>query len=213
MAALKRKEAPSKAGVSHKKQKSSDEKYTNPTEPLKSTKPVKAAKVPVKPPTPEASADEFDGFDDEEDGDEGGVAVDAEEDEDASVHPSRRGHVSGKQQNGAGKDLKLDSNSAEAHAKQRALAKERKAAKPNADSIQQAKQIWERLRQKLNVSEKERKELLDELFGLMEGRIRDFVFKHDSVRVVQTAVKYCDAKQLKIIVQELKDDVRALVES
>jgi pumilio homology domain family member 6 len=213
MAALKRKEAPSKAGVSHKKQKSSDEKFTKSTKPIKSAKPVKAAKVPVKPPTPEASADEFDGFDDEEDGNQGGVAVEDEDDQDASVHPSRRDHVSGKQQNGAGKDFKLDSNSAEAHAKQRALAKERRAAKPNADSIQEAKRIWERLRQKLNVPEAERKELLDELFGLMEGRIRDFVFKHDSVRVVQTAVKYCDAKQLKIIVQELKDDVRALVES
>ncbi|KAF1826208.1 ARM repeat-containing protein [Dissoconium aciculare CBS 342.82] len=216
MAAIKRKEAPSKVIATHKKHKSGEDKAVKSTKPLKSTKASKVAKVPVKPPTPEASADDDDhgdGDDFEDFDEEGGVAVEVDGDEDPSVHPSRRGHVSGKQQNGAGKDFKLDSNSAEAHAKQRALAKERKAAKPNADSIQEAKKIWERLRQKLNVPETERKELLDELFGLMQGRIRDFVFKHDSVRVVQTAVKYCDAKQLKIIVQELKDDVRALVES
>lgn len=130
------------------------------------------------------------------------------------MHPSRRDFVANKSQNGGSSEFKPDgTTSAEAHAKQRALAKERKASRPNADVVQQAKKIWERLRQKLNVPEAERKELLTELFELMEGRIRDFVFKHDSVRVVQTAVKYCEPAQLKIIVKELKDDVRSLVES
>ncbi|KAL8864416.1 MAG: hypothetical protein Q9198_009876, partial [Flavoplaca austrocitrina] len=45
----------------------------------------------------------------------------------------------------------------ESHAKQKALAQERKAAKPNADSIARSKKLWERLRRKSHVPLEERK--------------------------------------------------------
>ena len=111
------------------------------------------------------------------------------------------------------KKFKLDTSSAEAHAKQRQLAKERKAAKPNSDVIARSKKIWERLRRKSHVPAKERKELVAELFTILAGRVREFVFKHDSVRVVQTALKYADKEQRLMIVRELRGDVRALAES
>ncbi|CAK1356088.1 unnamed protein product [Cercospora beticola] len=109
--------------------------------------------------------------------------------------------------------FKLDTSSAEAHAKQRQLAKERKAAKPNADVVHRSKQLWEKLRRKSHVPKEEREELLTELFSIIDGRVRDFVFKHDSVRVVQCAIKYARPAQLKGIVKELQNDVRDLVES
>lgn len=109
--------------------------------------------------------------------------------------------------------FKLETSSAEAHAKQRALAKERKASKPNADAIQRSKKIWERLRRKSHVPTDERKELVAELFEIITGRISDFVFKHDSVRVIQCALKYANQEQRRIIVQELKGDIRTLSES
>nr|POF08104.1 pumilio likey domain family member 6 [Quercus suber] len=111
------------------------------------------------------------------------------------------------------KDFKLETSSAEAHAKQRALVKERKAAKPNADVIGRSKKIWERLRRKSHVPKEERKELVTELFSIINGRVRDFVFKHDSVRVIQCALKYANQEQRKIIVEELKSDIRPLAES
>ncbi|KAI7202394.1 hypothetical protein D0869_01741 [Hortaea werneckii] len=115
--------------------------------------------------------------------------------------------------NGDPKKFKLDTTSAEAHAKQRALAKERKAAKPNADIIQRSKKIWERLRRKSHVPKEERKELVEELFTIINGRCRDFVFKHDSVRVIQCALKYANQEQRRMIVEELRGDIRTLMES
>jgi pumilio homology domain family member 6 len=59
----------------------------------------------------------------------------------------------------------------------------------------------------------ERKELVVELFGIVSGRIKDFVFKHDSVRVVQTALKYANQGQRKAIAKELEGSFKELGES
>ena len=104
-------------------------------------------------------------------------------------------------------------SSKESHAKQKALIQERKAAKPNADSIARSKKLWEHLRRKSHVPLAERKELVTELFEIITGRVKDFVFKHDSVRVIQTALKYANIDQRKIIARELKGEFRGLAES
>lgn len=93
------------------------------------------------------------------------------------------------------------------------MAQERKAAKPNADSIARSKKIWERLRRKSHVPKEERKQLVAELFKIITGRVKDFVFKHDSVRVIQTAVKYSNLEQRRQIARELKGEYRSLAES
>ena len=59
----------------------------------------------------------------------------------------------------------------------------------------------------------ERKELVAELFDIVIGRVKDFVFKHDSVRVIQTALKYANLDQRKMIARELQGDYRSLAES
>ena len=105
------------------------------------------------------------------------------------------------------------SSSRESHAKQKAVAQERKAAKPNADSIARTKKLWERLRRKSHVPKDERKQLVAELFDIITGHIKDFVLKHDSVRVVQTALKYANPDQRKTIALELKGEYRGLAES
>lgn len=107
----------------------------------------------------------------------------------------------------------IANSSKEARAKQKAIAQERKAAKPNADSIARSKKIWERLRRKSHVPLAERKDLVAELFEIIGGRVKDFVFKHDSVRVVQTALKYANIDQRKMIARELKGEYRGLAES
>jgi pumilio family protein 6 len=184
----KRKEAPSSAAKSEKKQKTEEKKS-------KYEKPAKRSHL--------EEAAENDGDEDE-----------LEEDEaDGPMNPERKDMVKQNGKPNANAKYKLDTSSAEAHAKQRQLAKERKAAKPNADIIQRSKQLWERLRRKSHVPKEERKELVTELFEIIEGRVRDFVFKHDSVRVIQCAIKYSRPEQLKSIVKELQNDVRDLVES
>lgn len=59
----------------------------------------------------------------------------------------------------------------------------------------------------------ERKELVAELFGILSGHVEDFVLKHDAVRVVQTAVKYGNLEQKKMIARELKGNFKSLAES
>jgi pumilio family protein 6 len=184
MGAIKRKDPPSSGAKFTKKPKTTETK-----------KPVKAAQLDHFP-EPDSS---------DEDEDMGGVSI-----EDTSKPPQRQAPA---HSNGDSKEFKLDGSSAEAHAKQRTLAKERKAAKPNSDIIARSKKIWERLRRKSHVPKEERKELVNELFTIINGRVRDFVFKHDSVRVIQCALKYANMEQRKNIMKELQGDLRSLAES
>ncbi|EPE09212.1 pumilio domain containing protein [Ophiostoma piceae UAMH 11346] len=101
----------------------------------------------------------------------------------------------------------------ESHAKQKQLARERQAAKPLADELARAKKLWERLRRKSHVPKEERQKLVNELFSITTGHIRDFVLKHDAVRAVQTAVKYSTIEQRKSIALELKGNYAQLAES
>jgi pumilio family protein 6 len=186
MGGIKRKEAPSVASKHSKKPKTDDRK---------------AAKPKALEHFPETS----DGSD-LGDASDGGVEVEANTDAPPQRPPPT--HT-----NGDAAKFKLDGSSAEAHAKQRAVAKERKAAKPNADSIARSKKIWERLRRKSHVPREERKALVEELFTIITGRVREFVFKHDSVRVIQCALKYANQEQRKLITRELQTDLRSLAES
>ena len=104
------------------------------------------------------------------------------------------------------------SNSRESHTKQKALARERKATKPNAESVARSKKLWEQLRRKSHVPLQERRTLIHELFSIITGHVRDFVFKHDSVRVIQTALKYANKEQRRMITKELEGDYRTLAE-
>jgi pumilio family protein 6 len=104
-------------------------------------------------------------------------------------------------------------NSRESHIKQKQLALERKSNKPLADESQRAKKLWERLRRKSHVPKEERDKLVEELFTIATGRIKEFALKHDTVRVVQTAIKYSNVERRKIIARELKGSYAQLAES
>ncbi|PTB64533.1 ARM repeat-containing protein [Trichoderma citrinoviride] len=114
--------------------------------------------------------------------------------------------------NSNGKTSGSEQTSRESHAKQKQLALERKAAKPLADEVQRTKKIWERLRLKSHVPKEERQQLVAELYGIITGRIRDFVLKHDAVRAVQTAIKYSTPEQRKQIATELQGTYAQLAE-
>ena len=79
--------------------------------------------------------------------------------------------------------------------------------------IAQSKKIWERLRRKSHVPPDERSKLLTELFEIISGRVKEFVFKHDSVRVIQSALKYANLDQRRMIAEELRGDYKTLAQS
>ncbi|EFR00403.1 PUF6 [Nannizzia gypsea CBS 118893] len=202
MAGIKRRaDAPE---ASHSKRTKSKSSSAKPVEVKGRSKP-KAAKV-VEVDSDEDMLDDDD--DEEEDEEEDDEEDEMEEDgeEELSNESDQKAAANGTSEN-------KTSTSRESHAKQKALAQERKAARPNADAIARTKKIWERLRRKSHVPCEERKKLVTELYGIITGRVKDFVFKHDSVRVIQTALKYANLEQRKNIAVELKGDYRSLAES
>ena len=206
MVGIKRKDAPSGGFKDSKKQR------------IPKDKQVKLKQIPKQRNSGEEDEEDFGGFSGDDSagddalGDGGEVGEESEQSRQQKAKPKPATKQNA--HNSFGSDqFKLDTSSAEAHAKQRALAKERKSSKPNADAIQRSKKIWERLRRKSHVPLDERKQLVAELFDIISGRVRDFVFKHDSVRVIQCALKYASQQQRRLIVRELKGDVRTLAES
>ncbi|KIW31864.1 uncharacterized protein PV07_03453 [Cladophialophora immunda] len=155
----------------------------------------------------DAPADEFEGFDQVKD-----TSAPHSTDEKSKRLRGKQGSTTYSSSNKSETYLN-GQTSREAHAKQKAIAQDRKAAKPNADSIARSKKIWERLRRKSHVPKQERDELVEELFQIISGRVKDFVFKHDSVRVIQCALKYATPDQRRQITTELKGSYRELAES
>jgi pumilio family protein 6 len=86
---------------------------------------------------------------------------------------------------------------------QKRLITERKQAKPMGDVIYKSKKIWEQIRRK-DLSSEERKKKIEEHQIMIRGHIKDLVFKHDSSRVVQTALKYGSKSVREEVAKELK---------
>ncbi|KAL8761210.1 MAG: hypothetical protein Q9184_002642 [Pyrenodesmia sp. 2 TL-2023] len=189
---------------------------------------VKKQKAPYIPPSDLETAEDSDPIVEsdttEHSGDDDGVSWPSDEDavngfsgDDRSDEgvplPESASKKDGKSKAPASESTSNQSSSKESHAKQKALAQERKAGKPNADSIARTKKLWERLRIKSSVPKDERKQLVGELFEIITGNVKDFVLKHDSVRAIQTAIKYASLDQKRNIARELKGEYRSLAES
>ncbi|EPQ51495.1 ARM repeat-containing protein [Gloeophyllum trabeum ATCC 11539] len=99
----------------------------------------------------------------------------------------------------------------ESHKAQKVLLNERKAAKPHADMLSNAKRIWNLARQK-NVPEPERRKHVQDLMNVIRGNVKDIVFKHDASRIVQTVVKYGKQDVREEIAEELKGSYKELVQ-
>ncbi|TFK45263.1 ARM repeat-containing protein [Heliocybe sulcata] len=99
----------------------------------------------------------------------------------------------------------------ESHKAQKALFNERRAAKPHADLLTDAKRIWNLARQK-NIPEPERRKHVQNLMDIIRGNVKDIVFKHDASRIVQTVVKYGKQDVRDEIAQELKGSYLELVQ-
>lgn len=80
---------------------------------------------------------------------------------------------------------------------------ERQAHRPHNDLVQDAKKLWERVRRR-DLKQAERSEPMKELFGLLGGKFKEIIMKHDASRMIQTCVKYGSPEQRLQIATELK---------
>ncbi|KAI0489534.1 armadillo-type protein [Xylaria cf. heliscus] len=172
---------------------------------------TKKPKYDKRPPPPPADeADSISGDDDFGDAsdhdDDGGAPLSGKK-----AQKNGDGHAQSNDKDG--KAFERGQTSRESHQKQKQLAQDRKANKPLADELTRAKKLWERLRRKSHVPKEERDKLVEELFAITTGRMKDFVLKHDAVRVVQTAIKYSTPERRKMIAKELQGTYALLAES
>ncbi|CAG8215389.1 unnamed protein product [Penicillium olsonii] len=214
-------------GKRSKTKEGSASKKSKPTAPVKkssssskvSKKDSKSSKSDKKPSKKaqkeESEDDDEDDFDIDDVSDEDIDALDALSDnEDVEMEDaSDKEEPESDEQEQKDPPKNPNNNSRESHIKQKALQQERKAAKPNADTVARSKKLWEQLRRKSHVPLEQRKKLVKELFEIITNRVRDFVFKHDSVRVIQTALKYGNLEQRKLIAHELKGTYKELAQS
>ncbi|PVF96955.1 ARM repeat-containing protein [Serendipita vermifera] len=100
----------------------------------------------------------------------------------------------------------------ESHKAQKELLLKRKASKPNASMMDQAKRIWALARQR-NLSPTEREDLCRQLADVVRGKVAEVAFKHDVSRIIQTIVKYGRQEQRNMVALELKGKYKELSQS
>ncbi|KAI9457592.1 ARM repeat-containing protein [Lactarius psammicola] len=98
-----------------------------------------------------------------------------------------------------------------AHAAQRLLTQQRRAAKRHSALLADAKRAWSLARQK-SISKEKRASHIASLVGIVRGKIQDIVFKHDASRIVQTIVKWGDQRQRSEVASELQGRFKELAE-
>ncbi|XXG99054.1 hypothetical protein Hte_005388 [Hypoxylon texense] len=183
-------------------------KLANGSKVYSSKKPKFEKRLPRREEPEEAVSDDSE-VSDFSDLDDGGAPLskgESQAESDLAVRPKYNGDQSGKV-------FEKGQNSRESHIKQRQLAQDRKSQKPLADELHRTKKLWERLRLKSKVPKDERQKLVEELFEITTGRMKEFALKHDAVRVVQTAIKYATPERRKMIARELRGAYPLLAES
>ncbi|ESN93032.1 hypothetical protein HELRODRAFT_108234 [Helobdella robusta] len=80
------------------------------------------------------------------------------------------------------------------------------------DVAHESKVLWEQIRQ-ADLDPKERAKIFLKLFKLVSGKCDHLVLAHDTSRVVQTLIKYGDAKQRNSVFLEIKDKILLMIKS
>jgi pumilio family protein 6 len=87
---------------------------------------------------------------------------------------------------------------------QKLAKKQRKMQRPHYDMVTRAKQIWNIIRER-DVDKQKRVTLVDELYGLVKGKIFDVAAKHDASRVIQSLMQFGKPEHRSQVVAELKE--------
>ena len=95
---------------------------------------------------------------------------------------------------------------------QKTLHDQRRASKPHAALIAEAKRVWSLARQK-KIPTSERQAHVQELMTAIRGHVKDLVLKRDASRIVQTVVKYGGQQERSEIATELKGQFRDLAQN
>ena len=87
-------------------------------------------------------------------------------------------------------------------AQKRQLKKERQSHRRHADTVGDAKVLWNKLREKSNTP-KDTKELMEQVMTLIRGKVNEIALQHDASRVVQAAIQFGNEEQRKELLKEI----------
>ena len=87
-------------------------------------------------------------------------------------------------------------------AQKRQLKKERQSHRRHAETVSEAKLLWNKLRQKSNTPD-DTKKLMVEVMELIRGKVNEIALQHDASRVVQAAVQFGNQEQRKELLDEI----------
>jgi pumilio family protein 6 len=102
---------------------------------------------------------------------------------------------------GAKKKVKTEEVSSSS-AQKRQLKKERQSHRRHADTVVDAKVLWNKLREKSNTP-KDTKELMEQVMTLIRGKVNEIALQHDASRVVQAAIQFGNEEQRKELLKEI----------
>lgn len=96
-------------------------------------------------------------------------------------------------------------------AQKRQVRKERQLHRRHADTVNEAKVLWNKLRLKSNTKQ-ETEDLMEKLMELIRGKVNEIALQHDASRVVQAAVQFGTDVQRKELLTEICQSEGGLVE-
>ncbi|KAL3920592.1 MAG: hypothetical protein SGILL_003185 [Bacillariaceae sp.] len=79
---------------------------------------------------------------------------------------------------------------------------ERQSHRRHADTVGEAKLLWNKLRVKSNTPQ-DTKELMDKVMTLIRGKVAEIALQHDASRVVQAAIQFGDEEQRMELLTEI----------
>eukprot|EP00058_Branchiostoma_floridae_P020525 XP_002606015.1 hypothetical protein BRAFLDRAFT_269781 [Branchiostoma floridae] len=82
----------------------------------------------------------------------------------------------------------------------------RRQLKNNYPLLKRTKEIWEVVRRH-DCKKETRAKLMTELYGLIQGRVKELANAHDSVRVMQCCIQFGTLEQRATLFEELKDEL------
>lgn len=96
-------------------------------------------------------------------------------------------------------------------AQKRQVRKDRQSHRRHAETVEEAKVLWNKLRLKTN-SKDVTEQLMEQLMELIRGKVNQIALQHDASRIVQAAIQFGNDKQRKELLTEICQSEGGLVE-
>jgi len=106
---------------------------------------------------------------------------------------------------------KKDNHALSKSAEKRQVRKERQSHRRHAETVEEAKLLWNKLRVKTNTPQ-DTQDLMEKVMTLIRGKVREIALQHDASRVVQAAIQFGSNDQRKELLTEILSEENSLVE-